>query len=148
VLAVHTSVVDPLPHQITAVYEAMLPRQPLRFLLADDPGAGKTIMAGLLMKELIARGEQNGPLHRNLLCAMEETYHMPPLAKSSLYTHKYVSEKNPDFTAGHQADFHEGFSIHLDAKQQSRSRVHPLRAPLGTEIDGARRAIGLATYRG
>jgi len=57
VLAVHTSVVDPLPHQITAVYDAMLPRQPLRFLLADDPGAGKTIMAGLLMKELIARGD-------------------------------------------------------------------------------------------
>ena len=56
-LAVHTSVVDPLPHQITAVYEAMLPRQPLRFLLADDPGAGKTIMAGLLIKELIARGD-------------------------------------------------------------------------------------------
>jgi SNF2 family DNA or RNA helicase len=57
VLAVHTSVVDPLPHQIVAVYDAMLPRQPLRFLLADDPGAGKTIMAGLLMKELIARGD-------------------------------------------------------------------------------------------
>jgi SNF2 family DNA or RNA helicase len=57
VLAVHTSIIDPLPHQITAVYEAMLPRQPLRFLLADDPGAGKTIMAGLLIKELIARGD-------------------------------------------------------------------------------------------
>jgi len=57
VLAVHTSVVEPLPHQITAVYETMLARQPLRFLLADDPGAGKTIMAGLLMKELIARGD-------------------------------------------------------------------------------------------
>ena len=57
VLAVHTSLVDALPHQITAVYEAMLPRQPLRFLLADDPGAGKTIMAGLLMKELVARGD-------------------------------------------------------------------------------------------
>ncbi len=57
VLAVHTSVVDPLPHQITAVYDAMLPRQPLRFLLADDPGAGKTIMAGLFIKELIARGD-------------------------------------------------------------------------------------------
>jgi SNF2 family DNA or RNA helicase len=57
VLAVHTSIVEPLPHQITAVYEAMLPRQPLRFLLADDPGAGKTIMAGLLIKELIARGD-------------------------------------------------------------------------------------------
>jgi superfamily II DNA or RNA helicase len=57
VLGVHTSLVDPLPHQITAVYEEMLPRQPLRFLLADDPGAGKTIMAGLLIKELIARGD-------------------------------------------------------------------------------------------
>ncbi len=56
-LAVHTSLVEPLPHQITAVYEAMLPRQPLRYLLADDPGAGKTIMAGLLIKELIARGD-------------------------------------------------------------------------------------------
>ena len=46
-----------LPHQITGVYDAMLPRQPLRFLLADDPGAGKTIMAGLLIKELVARGD-------------------------------------------------------------------------------------------
>ncbi len=62
VLAVHTSVVEPLPHQITAVYESMLPRQPLRFLLADDPGAGKTIMAGLLIKELIARGDLQGCL--------------------------------------------------------------------------------------
>ncbi len=57
VLAIHTSLVEPLPHQITAVYEAMLQRQPLRFLLADDPGAGKTIMAGLLIKELLARGD-------------------------------------------------------------------------------------------
>ena len=56
-LAVNTSLVEPLPHQITAVYEAMLPRQPLRFLLADDPGAGKTIMAGLLIRELMARGD-------------------------------------------------------------------------------------------
>ena len=57
VLAVHTSLIEPLPHQITAVYEEMLPRQPLRFLLADDPGAGKTIMAGLFIKELIVRGD-------------------------------------------------------------------------------------------
>lgn len=57
VLAVHTSNIDPLPHQITAVYEHMLPRRPLRFLLADDPGAGKTIMAGLLIKELLIRGD-------------------------------------------------------------------------------------------
>ena len=56
-LAVHTSLVEPLPHQITAVYEEMISRLPLRFLLADDPGSGKTIMAGLLIKELIARGD-------------------------------------------------------------------------------------------
>ena len=56
-LAVHTSLVEPFPHQITAVYEEMLSQQPLRFLLADDPGAGKTIMAGLLIKELMARGD-------------------------------------------------------------------------------------------
>jgi len=62
-LAVHTSLLDPLPHQITAVYEAMLPRQPLRFLLADDAGSGKTIMAGLLIKELLVRGD----LHRCLV---------------------------------------------------------------------------------
>jgi superfamily II DNA or RNA helicase len=63
-LAVHTSIIEPLPHQITAVYGEMLPRQPLRFLLADDPGAGKTIMAGLLIKELMVRGD----LHRCLIC--------------------------------------------------------------------------------
>lgn len=56
-LAVTTSAVEPLPHQIQAVYGEMLPRQPLRFLLADDPGAGKTIMAGLLIKELMLRGD-------------------------------------------------------------------------------------------
>ncbi|MEB3219824.1 MAG: helicase-related protein [Nostocales cyanobacterium 94392] len=62
-LAVHTSLVEPLPHQITAVYSEMLTRQPLRFLLADDPGAGKTIMAGLLIRELLIRGD----LHRCLV---------------------------------------------------------------------------------
>ena len=56
-LAVHTSLVEPLPHQITAVYGDMLPRQLLRFLLADDPGAGKTIMTGLLISELRIRGD-------------------------------------------------------------------------------------------
>src|SRR5258708_11717903 len=56
-IAVHTSLIDPLPHQITAVYETMLNKQPLRYLLADDPGAGKTIMTGLLIKELMVRGD-------------------------------------------------------------------------------------------
>lgn len=55
--AVNSSNVDPLPHQIRAVYEELLPRVPLRFLLADDPGAGKTIMAGLYLKELILRSD-------------------------------------------------------------------------------------------
>lgn len=56
-MAVHTSNVEPLPHQISAVYEAMLPRQPLRFVLADDPGAGKTVMAGLLIREMTLRAD-------------------------------------------------------------------------------------------
>ncbi len=64
VLAVHTSLIEPLPHQITAVYGEMLTRQPLRYLLADDPGAGKTVMAGLLIKELIVRGD----VQRCLIC--------------------------------------------------------------------------------
>ncbi|RMG72198.1 MAG: DUF3883 domain-containing protein [Chloroflexi bacterium] len=64
-LGIYTSLIEPLPHQITAVYEEMLPRQPLRFLLADDPGAGKTIMAGLLIRELVVRGD----VQRCLVCA-------------------------------------------------------------------------------
>lgn len=56
-LAVHTSEIEPLPHQISAVYQEMLPRLPLRYILADDPGAGKTIMTGLFLKELLVRGD-------------------------------------------------------------------------------------------
>lgn len=78
-LAVHTSNIEPLPHQITAVYGEMLTRQPLRYLLADDPGAGKTIMAGMLLKELLVRGD----LKRCLVCCpgnlvvqwQDELYH-------------------------------------------------------------------------
>ncbi|HWQ22805.1 MAG TPA: helicase-related protein [Gaiellaceae bacterium] len=50
------SKVDPLPHQVEAVYDFMLPLPRIRFLLADDAGAGKTIMAGLLLRELKLRG--------------------------------------------------------------------------------------------
>lgn len=53
--SVFASDIQLLPHQIEAVYEKMLGRHPLRYLLADDPGAGKTIMAGLLIRELMAR---------------------------------------------------------------------------------------------
>lgn len=55
--ALGTSDVRPLPHQLRAVYGTMLEKQPLRFVLADDPGAGKTVMAGLLVKELLLRGD-------------------------------------------------------------------------------------------
>lgn len=53
---VSVSQIDPLPHQIEAVYHHILKTSNIRFLLADDPGAGKTIMAGLLVKELKYRG--------------------------------------------------------------------------------------------
>lgn len=56
-LATRAAAIQPLPHQITAVYKEMLPKLPLRFVLADDPGAGKTVMAGLLIKEMMARGD-------------------------------------------------------------------------------------------
>jgi hypothetical protein len=55
--AVDTSNIEPYPHQIDAVYNRFLEQKPLRFLLADDPGAGKTIMAGLLIRELMLRGD-------------------------------------------------------------------------------------------
>jgi superfamily II DNA or RNA helicase len=54
--AVSVSQINPLPHQIDAVYHYILPNPRIRFLLADDPGAGKTIMSGLLIKELKYRG--------------------------------------------------------------------------------------------
>lgn len=54
--AVNCSVIDPLPHQVEAVYKFLLPLPKIRFLLADDTGAGKTIMTGLLIKELLMRG--------------------------------------------------------------------------------------------
>ena len=53
--AINCSVVDPLPHQVEAVYKFLLPQPRIRFLLADDTGAGKTIMTGLLLKELLMR---------------------------------------------------------------------------------------------
>ena len=56
-VAVEAADIDPLPHQIEAVYHRMMPIQPLRFVLADDPGAGKTIMSGLYIRELAIRGD-------------------------------------------------------------------------------------------
>ena len=98
-LAVHTSLVEPLPHQITAVYESMLPRQPLRYLLADDPGSGKTIMAGLLMKELIARGDLErclvvcpGVLAEQWQDELERRFQLP----FTVYTSEKLQAAGPD----------------------------------------------------
>lgn len=55
IFATETSLIDPLPHQFMAVYEHLLKHNPLRFLLADDAGAGKTIMTGLYIQELLLR---------------------------------------------------------------------------------------------
>jgi superfamily II DNA or RNA helicase len=54
--AVNVSQINPLPHQIEAVYHYIIPQSRIRFLLADDPGAGKTVMAGLVLRELKQRG--------------------------------------------------------------------------------------------
>ena len=55
IFATETSLIDPLPHQFIAVYDHLLKHYPLRFLLADDAGAGKTIMTGLYIQELLLR---------------------------------------------------------------------------------------------
>ncbi len=91
-LAVHSSDVDPLPHQITAVYEEMLTRQPLRFLLADDPGAGKTIMTGLLIKELWLRGDLQRCL---IVCpgSLVEQWQDELASKFDLHFDIYTSDK-------------------------------------------------------
>jgi hypothetical protein len=86
VLAVHTSLVEPLPHQITAVYEALRPRQPLRFLLADDPGAGKTIMAGLLLFMALLDGDRFEGRFRDGVHAADVSDLMRRMVKESLLT--------------------------------------------------------------
>ena len=55
--AIDTSNIEPYPHQVDAVYNILLNQHPIRYVLADDPGAGKTIMSGLLIRELMIRGD-------------------------------------------------------------------------------------------
>ncbi len=136
VLAVHTSVVEPLPHQITAVYDAMLPRQPLRFLLADDPGAGKTIMAGLFMKELIARGD----LQRCLVVCpgslaeqwQDELYRRFHLPFEILTNDKLEAARTGKLVLGNQ-------SRHCPARQALTQRRRPAKASSSRLSLGSRR---------
>lgn len=117
-MAVHTSNVEPLPHQITAVYESMLPRQPLRFVLADDPGAGKTIMAGLYIRELIMRADS----HRILIVApgsLVEQWRDELFEKFGLEFHIYSALLDQASPSGNSFEDHARLIVRLD--QMSRN---------------------------
>src|SRR6202451_3980855 len=117
-MAVHTSNVDPLPHQITAVYDAMLPRQPLRFVLADDPGAGKTIMAGLYIRELIMRADSR----RILIVApgsLVEQWRDEMFEKFGLEFHIFSRELETASPSGNPFEDHDQLIVRLD--QMSRN---------------------------
>src|ERR1700730_10598372 len=117
-MAVHTSNVDPLPHQITAVYESMLPRQPLRFVLADDPGAGKTIMAGLYIRELIMRADAR----RVLIVApgsLVEQWRDEVFEKFGLEFRIFSSALEGSSPSGNPFEAHQQIIVRLD--QMSRN---------------------------
>ncbi|APW60531.1 helicase-related protein [Paludisphaera borealis] len=117
-MAVHTSNVEPLPHQITAVYESMLPRQPLRFVLADDPGAGKTIMAGLYIRELVMRADAR----RVLIVApgsLVEQWRDELFEKFGLEFRVFTSALEEESPSGNPFDDHQQIIVRLD--QMSRN---------------------------
>jgi superfamily II DNA or RNA helicase len=112
-MAVHTSNVEPLPHQLTAVYESMLPRQPLRFVLADDPGAGKTIMAGLYIRELIMRADAR----RVLIVApgsLVEQWRDELFEKFGLEFRVYSSALEQSSPSGNPFEDHHQLIVRLD----------------------------------
>jgi superfamily II DNA or RNA helicase len=124
-MAVHTSNVEPLPHQITAVYESMLPRQPLRFVLADDPGAGKTIMAGLYIRELVMRADAR----RIVVVApgsLVEQWRDELFEKFGLEFRVFSSALEEATPSGNPFDDHQQLIVRLD----QMSRNEDLRAKL------------------
>jgi SNF2 family DNA or RNA helicase len=110
-LAMNTSKVDPLPHQIEAVYGVVLRMPRIRFLLAHDPGAGKTIMAGLIIKEMKLRNLVNRILivvpghlkdqwRRELKEKFEETFMVADRgATNALYGQNIWSHQNQLITS-------------------------------------------------
>jgi len=118
-LAMSASQVEALPHQIAAVYENMLGRQPLRFLLADDPGAGKTIMAGLYIKELALRGD----LERCLIVApanLAEQWQDELLTKFNLHFH-IVNRAEIEAAAGNPFDERDLIIGRIDLLKQDEN---------------------------
>ena len=127
-MAVHTSNVEPLPHQITAVYESMLPRQPLRFVLADDPGAGKTIMAGLYIRELIMRADS----HRILIVApgsLVEQWRDELFEKFGLEFHIYSPLLEQTSPSGNPFDDYPKLIVRLDQLSRNEELQEKLCAP-------------------
>jgi SNF2 family DNA or RNA helicase len=132
-MAVHTSNVDPLPHQITAVYESMLPRQPLRFVLADDPGAGKTIMAGLYIRELVMRADA----HRILIVApgsLVEQWRDELYEKFGLEFRIFSSELEQASASGNPFEEHNHLIIRLDQISRAEEQTPTGRAPGDLQI--------------
>jgi superfamily II DNA or RNA helicase len=127
-MAVHSSNVEPLPHQITAVYESLLPRQPLRFVLADDPGAGKTIMAGLYIRELIMRADS----HRILVVApgsLVEQWRDELFEKFGLEFHVYSSLLEQTSPSGNPFDDYPRLIVRLDQLSRNEELQEKLCAP-------------------
>ncbi|MGD0238070.1 MAG: helicase-related protein, partial [Syntrophorhabdales bacterium] len=91
--------VVPLPHQRIAVYEHMLPQNPMRFFLADDAGAGKTIMTGLYIREMVNRGR----LSRVIVCC--------PAGLTWNWRRELMYFFDLDFTILRGADFTKGNPI-------------------------------------
>jgi superfamily II DNA or RNA helicase len=127
-MAVHSSNVEPLPHQITAVYESLLPRQPLRFVLADDPGAGKTIMAGLYIRELIMRADS----HRILIVApgsLVEQWRDELHEKFGLDFHVFSAELERTSPSGNPFDDYARLIVRLDQISRNEDLQEKLCAP-------------------
>ena len=127
-MAVHSSNVEPLPHQITAVYESLLPRQPLRFVLADDPGAGKTIMAGLYIRELIMRADS----HRILIAApgsLVEQWRDELYEKFGLEFYVYSSLLEQTSPSGNPFDDYPRLIVRLDQLSRNEDLQDKLCAP-------------------
>ena len=130
-MAVHTANVEPLPHQISAVYEAMLPHQPLRFVLADDPGAGKTIMAGLLIRELLMRADAK----RVLIVApgaLTEQWQDEMLEKFGIQFEIFSREKQEQCASGNYFDEQDLIIARLDQLSRNEEYQEKLK---GTDWD-------------
>lgn len=127
-MAVHASNVEPLPHQITAVYQSMLPQQPLRFVLADDPGAGKTIMAGLYIRELIMRADS----HRILIVSpgsLVEQWRDELYEKFGLEFQVYSSLLEQTAPSGNPFDDYPRLIVRLDQLSRNEDLQEKLCAP-------------------